>query len=48
MSVPPEIEEEEVDRVVEEILDLHQQATVDGFVVLQPVSDQQSGTDMAG
>ena len=27
--------------LVEEILDLHQQATVDGFVVLQPVSDQQ-------
>jgi LacI family transcriptional regulator len=25
--------------LVEEILDLHQQATVDGFVVLQPVSD---------
>jgi LacI family transcriptional regulator len=27
--------------LVDEILDLHQQATVDGFVVLQPVSDQQ-------
>lgn len=27
--------------LVDEILDLHQQATVDGFVVLQPVSDQE-------